>query len=227
MFGFYGAMQEEKQWREDTKRDQRRHDSDVEWGTDEEETELSAAGGSEVNRLSDALDGMELDPDIDIEAMRAFADGMSRNGQNQVTIDDINDEELLRQEDEDSSSDKTEESSEEESDDDDDELDEDEIQAALNAEEGRLIAEDQGRIDDSDDDEDSSEDDDTPDRSFQARLDRARRNAKGKEKASSAPEDSDEEDFDFDLSKADGDEAFLADLQVNVDFVHFLRTFSH
>ncbi|KAL1945851.1 hypothetical protein VTO73DRAFT_1853 [Trametes versicolor] len=93
-FGSYGAMHEEALLHEvDPRRDeQRRGDSDVNWGDSDEE--------DGVEELSTGIGDMEIDEGIDLAAMKRFAYSMSAEGSQHVTMDDVADMERMRQEDE-------------------------------------------------------------------------------------------------------------------------------
>ncbi|KAL1742507.1 hypothetical protein HDZ31DRAFT_43116 [Schizophyllum fasciatum] len=200
-FGAFGAMHEDELWAPDPRyAERRRGDSDLEWGTDDEEEE----GGTGV------AEGMEVDGDLaaDEGAMRRFVRSMGVEGQTHVTMDDIRDGEILRAEDEEV----TERGSESESSEDD----EGDLEAALNQEEAEMLGESEDE--DSDDSDDLG---DSPGTSFRKRLERMRA-AKGKQRARALEvvnesDDDDEQDIasavdDYDAmewSNADADEAFL------------------
>ncbi|KAI0644699.1 hypothetical protein C8Q79DRAFT_973205 [Trametes meyenii] len=94
-FGAYGAMHEEEELhRQDPRRaEQRRGDSDVNWGTSDEEDGLE--------ELSAGVADMEIDDGISLAAMKGFVHSMSAEGSRHVTMDDVADAEQLRREDED------------------------------------------------------------------------------------------------------------------------------
>ncbi|KAL1728077.1 hypothetical protein EV714DRAFT_215934 [Schizophyllum commune] len=210
-FGAFGAMHEEELWAPDPRyAERRRGDSDLEWGTDDEDEGQGATGIAE---------GMEVDADLvaDEGAMRRFVQSMGVEGQRHVTMDDIRDGEILKAEDEE----EDERGPESESSDDDEDEEEDlaaDLEAILHQEEVEMM----GESDDDDEDSDDSDDvDDTPQTSFRKRLERMRA-AKGKQRAS-APEVADDSDDDMEMdigwevddydamerSNADADEAFL------------------
>ncbi|KIK63089.1 hypothetical protein GYMLUDRAFT_479602 [Collybiopsis luxurians FD-317 M1] len=202
-------------WKRDPRMDERRRgDSDVDWGEDDDdddnweddkedsEVRVGLNGTLEVVASArrgglGAAEGMDVDPELelDVEAMRRFAQGMGPSGSRHVTMDDLEDERRIREEDEDIG-----DSSDEESDDDDDE-DEDEDEILLDDEES------------SDDDDD---DDQSPKSSFQARLDRLRKGSqskdKGKGKAVDIDEDSEDEEDSWDRNRswAEEDDDFIA-----------------
>lgn len=93
-FGSYGAMHEEALLHEvDPRRaEQRRGDSDVNWGDSDEE--------DGVEELSTGIGDMEIDESIDLAAMKKFVHSMSAEGSRHVTMDDVADMERMRQEDE-------------------------------------------------------------------------------------------------------------------------------
>ncbi|KIJ18484.1 hypothetical protein PAXINDRAFT_128634 [Paxillus involutus ATCC 200175] len=215
-FASFGAMYSEARLREEDERDRRhprwetrrRGDSDVDWGTGSEE-EGDERGGvdDKVNEVSDGLGGMDVDPELELDAnaMKGFLKSMSAEGSRFRTIDDIEDEARMRQEDEGGAGGPTGSSDSGSSDEEEDE-DEDE-EMVFNVEEEILIAEsgDEGNhpIDDkdgeniSDDSSDDDNDDDdgkrSPGSSFQARLRKVRERYKGKP-SRAAQEISDDDD---------------------------------
>ncbi|PIL36280.1 hypothetical protein GSI_01942 [Ganoderma sinense ZZ0214-1] len=268
-FGSFGPAHEEAMLREvDPRRDERRRgDSDLEWGTADEDE-----GEDGEDALSADMGGMELDEDINLAAMKSFVHSMSAEGSRHVTMNDVADVARMKEEDEEedrrgpesasgesgdeedneNAGDKhaprnfveDEEPGPEESDDDD--YDDEEIEAAMNAEEGLLIAEpgevvegeagDEDEDDDEDEenkeddeDEDDSEDKEdedevTPTRSFQARLERmraSRRKGKGKGKAT---EDSSDEAMSIQVIWEDGEEEWLGIDDILARNAHILGT---
>lgn len=237
-FGAFGAMHEEAMLREvDPRRhEQRRGDSDVDWGTSDEEDGVDA--------LSADMGGMELDEGISFDAMKSFVKSMSAEGSRHVTMDDIADIERHRQEDEEADIRGSDSEDEDESeggteggraaannatkkhsgdDDHEEESEEDaEVEAIVRAEEGLLVGVADGDADglDEDNDEDDSEgsdsedQDETPRRGFQARLERLRnQSSKGKGKAQ-AVDDSSDEAMSVQMTWADEDEDYLEHIQV-------------
>lgn len=208
-FGAFGAMHEDELWAPDPRyAERRRGDSDLEWGSDDEEGEAQDG----------VAEGMALDVELveDKDAMRSFVDSMGPDGQRHVTMDDIRDGEILRAEDE-AVSQRGSGSESESSSDDDGEAD---MEAVFAQEEMQMLGESDEEEESSDD---SSEDGDSPGTSFRKRLERMRA-AKGKQRATpaAAVDDSDDEDVrmegawegddDYeamDWTNADGDEAFL------------------
>ncbi|KAL1664058.1 hypothetical protein GGF50DRAFT_55554 [Schizophyllum commune] len=184
-FGAFGAMHEEELWAPDPRyAERRRGDSDLEWGTDDED-EGGATGVAE---------GMEVDADLvaDEGAMRRFVQSMGVEGQRHVTMDDIRDGEISKAEDEE----EDERGPESESSDDDEDEEEDlaaDMEAILHHEEIEMM----GESDDDEGSDDSDDVDDTPQTSFRKRLERMRA-AKGKQRAS-APEVADDSDDDMEL----------------------------
>lgn len=235
--GAFGAavseaqLQREGRARDPREAEQRRGDSDVNFGesSDDEVEEVSIGIG--------AID-MDADAEISVEAMKSFVKSMSAEGSRHITMDDIADGERLRAEDaeqrrqgssRDSAADDIEDDDdgEEES---EDESDED-MEAVIHAAERELIGEDiasEEEDDDEDEDEDEEEDEDedeevssddghSPKAGFQARLARMRAGKygqnKGKGKGRQVEESSDE-DMEMNLAWADEDEDFIAEIQV-------------
>ena len=161
-FGSFGAARAEAALREvEQERDeQRRGDSDVDWGGSTSE------GSSEDG-------GMLVDPDVDVYTMEAFVKGMSIAASAQVTADDLEDEARIRAEDEE----KSDGESAYESDGSTDQYDENselvgETQSMLISDEGDIAIE--GGLVESED-EGTSEEGESPKGSFQARLERLRK----------------------------------------------------
>jgi hypothetical protein len=168
-FGSFGALQAEASLREvDLQRDeQRRGDSDVDWGS-------STSEGS----LEDG--GMLEDHDVDVSAMAAFVKGMSITVSAQLTSDDLEDEARIRAEEEEEENSNGE--STHESDGSADQYDEE----SESASETRIMSisdEEDITIDDylvDSEDESTSEEEETPGGSFQARLERLREKTRGR-----------------------------------------------
>ena len=148
-FGAFGAMHEEALLhQEDPRRaERRRGDSDVDWGTSDEE----------VDALSGDMGGMELDGDISLDAMKSFAYSMSAEGSRHVTMDDIADTERMRQEDEEEVTRDMDSASSEGSlngmeeprqvsdrDGESDELSDEEVEQVVRTEENKLVGDDVG-----------------------------------------------------------------------------------
>jgi len=168
-FGSFGTIQAEAALREvDPQRDeQRRGDSDVDWG-----------GSTSEECLDDG--GMLADHDIDVRAMEAFVKGMSISGSEQVTADDLENEARIRAEDEDEE--KSNGESTHESDGSTDQYGE---ELELAGESRIVLISDEEDIAIEDDlveseDEGTSEEEDGPKGSFQARLERLREQTQGR-----------------------------------------------
>ncbi|KAL6301264.1 hypothetical protein BKA93DRAFT_471941 [Sparassis latifolia] len=215
-FGVFGAMMDELRLREGRERDpreaeQRRGDSDVNWGDDSDEVQDR---GDEVEELSNGIGAMDLDVDISVEAMRGFVKSMSAEGSRHITMNDIEDADKMKMED---SNEGTDVDSESESGD-------EEVERAVLKEEEILVAEaDDAKIEEYDDDEDDQEEDEddeeqstgdeaTPRSSFQARLQRIRENAKEKRKAEPQGDSSDEA-MSVQMTWADRDDDVIADIE--------------
>ncbi|KAF9074369.1 hypothetical protein BDP27DRAFT_1316958 [Rhodocollybia butyracea] len=237
--------------RDPRKNEQRRGDSDVDWGDEdsdedgwedastdddgiiklddakEEEVHVVNVGGrldvgasvrSRKGISSGAAEGMDVDPELelDVDALRRFAEGMSPIGSKHVTMNDIADEERMREEDED---DLDMDTSDDEDDDDDDD-DDDEVEKILDLEERMLIAE-PGEEDEDESSEDDDGDNQSPKSSFQARLERLRKgahnDAKGKGKARDVDDDDDDDDWALNRTWAEADDDFIAHMHDILD----------
>ncbi|KAF5377345.1 hypothetical protein D9757_007991 [Collybiopsis confluens] len=231
-------------WKRDPKINERRHgDSDVEWGDDDdddwEDDEDDVEVRVSVNGLLDVTnsvrtrpvegfgvaEGMDVDPELELEvdAMRRFAEGMGPSGSRHVTIDDVEDERRIREEDEDEDAGPTS----------DDETDEDEeLEGIMKFKERVLIAEsdEDGILEAGEEDEEFSDDDDdqSPKSNFQARLERLRQGSKisgkdkdkGKGKAVYMDSDSEvneEDQWNRNQSWADEDDDFIAHIHDILD----------
>jgi hypothetical protein len=168
-FGSFGAIRAEAALREvDPQRDeQRRGDSDVDWGGSTSE------GNSEDG-------GMLVDHDVDVYAMETFVKGMSIAGSAQVTADDLEDEARIHAEEEDEE--KSDGESAHESVGSTDQYDE---ESGLAGETRILLISDEGDIAIEDDPvesegEGTSEEGESPKGSFQARLERLRKQTQGR-----------------------------------------------
>lgn len=166
-FGSFGAIRAEIALRKVDPRvdEQRRGDSDVDWG------------GSTSEESADD-EGMLVDQDIDTHAMEAFVKGMSTSGMEHAGVDDLEDEERIHAErDEKSDAESRVESDDSASDTELElagdvrdiliSLDESESELAL----GNALV---------DEDESTSDEEETPKRSFQARLESLRKRTKGR-----------------------------------------------
>lgn len=230
----------------DPRRDeQRRGESDVDWGDEDEDHEANededeedglrevegGIGGMEIDdggsEGGGEDGGMQVDEEVDLQAMQAFVRGMSAEGSRHVTIDDLDDEEMIRREDAEERTRGGRGSSgqekEEDEDEDGDEMDE-EMVKVLEAEERELIAEAEDAIDDveedSDEDSSDSDDDNPPSSSFQARLERVRERARGRPILDMLEEELDAENDDFEPGfkwESGDDEDLVAQVQEFLD----------
>jgi hypothetical protein len=163
MFRSFGAIQAEFSLRElDPWRDEQRSgDSDVDWG------------GS-TSEEGEQDEGMIVDQDLDVGAMKAFVGSMSAVGQAHISAGDVEDEARIRAE-------EVEESGAE-SDDSEDEGDTelelaDDVRILVLAEAGGTAL---ATSPIESEDESTSDEGETPKRSFQARLERVRRLTEGR-----------------------------------------------
>ncbi len=213
MFALFGAMHAEATLRElDPRRaEQRRGDSDVDWGGSTSEVEDSEQDG-----------GMLVDQDIELDAMTAFVRSMGVGGLAHVSAGDLEDEARIRLEDADEDRESSDDGDGDRSDDEDTELElaADGVQG-IPAADGEVASTRSFFAEDGHDDDDTSEDDEvTPKRSFQARLRRIRdRNAGRPIKAMMRDELEQELEVDDDLdsdsdSDIDDDESIIARMQV-------------
>ncbi|KAJ7671180.1 hypothetical protein B0H17DRAFT_194764 [Mycena rosella] len=205
-FGARGARAAEARLRGDDPRreEQRRGDSDVDWGDED---------GDEGPEEEDG--GMDVDVELDVEAMRRFAGGMSAEGGRFVTMDDIHDAERIRREDEDAAGGGVGSSDEEDETSGDEEAD-----AIVEAEEGLMVAEPRDLpSDDNDDESEDDSDEQSPRSGFQARLERLRKAARerGADDSLEFMEgDSSDEDF-LQGTWADRDDDFATQIQAFLD----------
>ena len=218
MFGSFGAilseahLREEAHERDPRRSEQRRGDSDVDWGDDSDGDAGSGVEKTDTadEEMSSGLEGMEIDADLDPAAMKAFVQGMS--GQH-LTMDDLADAERMRMEDDDDDGSDESDTSEED----------EELEEIVGVEESALVAEPRdksGGEDESDaeeDEDDSSDEEETPKRGFQARLQRIREKAKGRPALGLLDDEADKDDDDnFSPEFAWGeDDALVAEVQVN------------
>ncbi|KAK7031105.1 squalene synthetase-like protein [Paramarasmius palmivorus] len=199
----------------------RKGDSDVDWGTDDSEWESEEEEEVRLDEVTKTLhvvsqkkkgkkkedpgaEGMDVDPDLefDTEAMKAFVKGIDRG---YLTKEDLEAENANRVK---------EEYYEMESDDDESEGDEEDVEVVMDAEERELIGED-------DVDEDSDDEEESPKSSFQARLDKLRKQSqkdKGKGKAVTQDfyddlDDSDDEEYYRRKTWAEEDDDFIAEIE--------------
>jgi hypothetical protein len=167
-FSSFGALQAEASLRElDPWRDEQRHgDSDVDWG------------GS-TSEECEQEDGMIVDQDLDVGAMRAFVGGMSAAGRAHVSAGDIEDEARIWAEEVEESD----EGSTTESDDGEDEGDT-ELELAVDVWDMSVPAKDGGAAlatsPVEDENESNSDEEETPKRSFQERLKKLRKRTEGR-----------------------------------------------
>lgn len=149
--------------------------------------------------VDDSADGngMDVDGELDLEAMKSFVGGLLGNKAGEhVSMDDVHDAELMRQEDEEADDDNG--GSEGETSEDESE------ENVMAAEEAMLISEslefEDNKPEDSDDDSDDDEDEDddqTPRTNFEARLERLREMSRSHKHADTSMEDM-EDDSDED-----------------------------
>jgi hypothetical protein len=237
MFGSFGAIMSEAQLRGDDEQvgkgkdprweERRRGDSDIDWGDTDEEDDAVRVGRAArvidgVDEVSNGVGAMELDSDVDVEAMKAFVKGMSANGGRHVTMDDIADEEQMRLEDVSSGFQRGSESGASDS---DGEIEEegsviDEGDEVINGEEEMMmgVPRDMSPSDSEDDEDDLSDEiDRSPNSGFQARLQRLR-NITREKKATDAyllsEEDTSDDDFFDGYTRAEEDDDFIAHVEV-------------
>ena len=198
-FGSFGAIRAEAALREvDPRRDeQRRGDSDVDWG------DSMSEGSSDDG-------GMLVDQDVDPYAMGVFVKGMSTSGITHVSADDVEDEAKIRAEEEREEEDDGESGAEsgDSADDTESELAGDVRVALIPVGESELTFGD-ALLEDKD--ESTSDEEETPKRSFQARLERLRQRTKGPIKDVSGDE------LDQELED-DEDGSIIAKIQVTRSF---------
>lgn len=199
-FGSFGAIRAEAALHEvDPWRDeQRRGDSDVDWGGST--SEESAEDG-----------GMLVDQEIDVCAMEAFVRDMSTSGTAHVSSDDLRDEARTRIEAEDKEKNNEESGvgSNGSADEDDTELElaSDMQDMLIPAEEGEVAL---GGAPLEDEDESTSDEEVTPKASFQARLERLRKQTDGR-----PIKDILEDELDQELEVSEDDSVFaISKIQV-------------
>jgi hypothetical protein len=236
MFGSFGAIMSEAQLREDDEQvakgkdprweERRRGDSDIDWGdTDEGNDAVSGKTArvlDGVDEVSNGVGAMELDSNIDVEAMKAFVKGMSANGGRHVTMDDIADEERMRLEDVSSGFQRGSESG---ASDNDGEIEEegsviDEEDEVIKGEEEMMMGVPRDMSpsnSDGDEDDLSDEIDRSPNSGFQARLQRLRKITWGKQVTDTyllSEEDTSDDDFFDGHTRAEEDDDFIAHVEV-------------
>ena len=208
----------------------RRGDSDVDWGTeDEDKDQVKSQGGEDddddgVDAVSDGLGGMQIDPDleIDVDAMQGFVKSMSAEGSRFVTMDDLEDEARMR-EDEEGQGGPDGSSASGRSDDEEPEVEEDEEEEGeevFDIEERILIAESEGDEELSEDSDDDDDDDElSPRSSFQARLRKLREQSRGRRPKNAQETSDDEEEEDTPefppWTRSAEDEEFIAHIHVS------------
>lgn len=226
--GAFGAavseaqLQREGRARDPREAEQRRGDSDVNFGESSDD---------EVEGISNGLGAMDLDADAEtsVEAMKSFVKSMSAEGSRHITIDDIADEERMKVEDAEhqkrGSSEESEADDSGEGEDVEDESEEEDEdgsdEAVVHAAERELMGEDRESEDDGEEEDEeeytSSDDGNSPKAGFQVRLAkmRARQSGRtdGKGKGRQVEESSDE-DMDINVTWADDDEYYIAEIQV-------------
>ncbi|KJA18316.1 hypothetical protein HYPSUDRAFT_45327 [Hypholoma sublateritium FD-334 SS-4] len=180
------------------------------------------ARAEDAGEAAELSHGMEVDDDLDMDAMKCFVGGLLGNKAGQhVTMDDLYDAGLMQLEDEE----KNNESGHSESDSSEDES----VEDVLAAEEAMMISETLKfeEIDDSEDSDDSGDDDKTPKTSFQARLERLREKSRSQkhldnsmDSAEGMENDSDEDEDDLlhrNMTWAEDDEAVIQAIQDMLD----------
>jgi hypothetical protein len=175
-----------------------------------------------MDELSNGVGAMELDSDLDVEAMKAFVKGMSANGGRHVTMDDVADEEQMRLEDASGSFGRGSESRDSDS----DEIEEegsavDEEDEVMNQEEVMMGMPRDVSVSPSGSDDDevdlSDEIDTSPNAGFQAKLQRLRENTRGKKAVDPyllSEEDTSDDDFFDGHTRAEEDDDFIAHVEV-------------
>jgi hypothetical protein len=169
----------------------------------------------DIEQIEKDEHGMEVDADLDVDAMKAFVSGLIGNKAGEhVSMDDVMDERKLRMEDEefvrgvggavgssdDDDDDDDEEEEEEdkvgdgEDDDDDEEEEEEELDEVLRLEEKLILGESD---DDDEDDDDDDEVDMTPRSGFKARLEKLREKARSQKPRDAEPDEGEDEDEDM------------------------------
>ena len=211
MFGSFGELMSEAQLRggEDRKHrdprweERRRGDSDISWGDTDEDDDGGQMEGAvqvttELDEVVNGVGAMELDTDIDLQALKAFVKGMKANDGRHVTMDDIADEERMRLEDAQS------DLGESEASDRDAEVEEGSVgdeDKLIRDEEEMMMGDppDEAPSDSDDEDEHSEEIDQSPNTVFRARLERLRKNTREKTAVDLYPmseeDTSDDDDF--------------------------------
>ena len=206
-FRTFGAMREEDQLRDPNYKERRRGDSDLDWGDTDGDDDSGSEHDHVGDRVADAESpsrvvngnvngrdkgkgkarnvegghGMEVDSDLDLNAMQQFVGGLlGENAGRHLTMDDLMDEEQIMLENEQGAGEDSTSiagSGSEESSEDEDA----EVERVLADEEAMLISEMFEFEDEDEEEDDGSEDDEdedqTPRTSFQKRLERLRNKA--------------------------------------------------
>ena len=193
-FGSFGAIRAEIALRKVDPRvnEQRREDSDVDWG-------------SSTSEESADNEGMVVDQDIDTHAMEAFVKGMSIPGMVHISADDLEDEERIRAEYEE----KSDAESMVES---DDSAGDTELELAGDVRD--MLSQSELTLGDAlvDEDESTSDEEETPKCSFQARLEKLRKRTKGR-----PIKDILEDELDQEL-ETDEEDSIIAKIHVTQSF---------
>ncbi|KAJ3559295.1 hypothetical protein NP233_g11300 [Leucocoprinus birnbaumii] len=210
---------EDERWQE-----RRRGDSDLDWGTEDEGDvlkqddqdvfapiqQLSEKAKGKQKAREDLDHGMEIDSELDVEAMKQFVSGlMGKNAGTFMTMDDVEDEKKLRREDEEGLGGAVGSSDEEDGD-----AEGDEIDAVLELEEKLLIGE-SSDDEESDDDDDDDELDVSPKSGFQARLEKLRAKARARKPRDEDDEDDDDDMLEENMAWAEDDDDYDDDMLIN------------
>jgi hypothetical protein len=211
-FGSFGAIRAENALSKVDPRvtEQRRGDSDVDWG-----------GSTSEESADDG--GMLVDQDIDAHAMEVFVKGMSTSGMVHASADDLGDGERIRAEHDEKSDAESRVESDDSASDTELELAGDvrDILISVDESENELaLGNDE---DEEDEDESTSDEEETPKRSFQTRLERLRKRTKGR-----PIKDILEDELDEDL-EADEEDNIIAKIHVTQSFgaFHTTQTIAH
>ena len=196
--------------------EQRRGDSDVDWGG-------STSGIADVEDNGED-GGMLVDPDIGTSAMVSFARSMDVTGQAHVSAGDLEDEERIRLEDADE-----EEEDNESTNGGDEEVDTelelaDGLKGILARDEDEEASRSSSVYDDGDDT--SEDEEETPKRSFQTRLERMRSRSAGRPINDMMREELDQDgELDDDLnSDSDSDDDVISQIEVHKSSLFFLNS---
>ena len=183
--------------------EQRRGDSDVDWG-----------GSTSEDSADD--EGMLVDQDIDTHSMEAFVKGMSTSGMVHVSADDLEDEEKIRAEHEETNDGESGLES-------DDNAGDTELELAGDLRD-MLISVDESGSEPTlgntpvDEDESTSDEEETPKRSFRARLERLRKRTKGR-----PMKDILEDELDQELESDEEDSIIIAKINVTQPLALFAQ----